>query len=983
MWAARSLAVFLATVNAAAASSSPDPLPFSRRTWLSADGLPEDFAQAIAQTPDGYLWIGSSGGLARFDGVRFTVFSSRNEPAFRDDSVYSLLVSADGSLWAGTEGGGLLRYRGGKFRTFGAAEGLTNGFVRTIYEDRDRKLWVGTDDGLFRLQGERLERVDGRGGVPNVAVHSISQDREGRLLVGGSGLLVLSNSQPAYYTSSESLADNSIRAIRQTRGGAVWIGTIAGLRRLQHGIAGNPFETPKLIRDTNVDFLAESRSGTLWIGTYGRGLIRYEDGRFARFTAPFELPHDNVLSIFEDSEGDFWVGTQGGLQRLSPSAAKTITPGAGAPQSANTVYQDPRGPMFVAALDGSLFQVARHGLTRVRLPGALASAPVRNVFRDRHDNFWIGTDGQGVFRLAGSALAHFTMNQGLVNDFIRAFCEDGEGAIWIGTDGGLSRFQNGGFRNFNTQDGLAYGSIRSLLAEQDGSLLIATDGGLSRFKDGGFRSDPLLERLRGEKIWAIHRDSRGGLWIGSHGAGLCLLKEGRIFRFTTANGLPTNRIHSILESPGGNLWMSGPGGVFSVSAADLERLAKGGTGTLAVRVYGAADGLATTQMNGGVQPAGAVSATGELWFPTTRGVVSIQPHNPAPETAPPVVIEEVLAGDRPVSLGADLRLGPGAGKLEIRYSAIRLQAPERTRFRYWLEGFEPDWTDAGQRRVAYYTNVRPGDYRFHVVAYELNDPVHASEQLLPIRWLPHFYETGWFGGLLILGFLAACWGAYQLHLRNIRKRFAAVLEERNRLAREMHDTLIQGCVGVSTLLEAASSAKSVSPSLASELLDRARQEVRTTVDEARLAVWNLRQNSPGWTGLTAEISQLAHRVGMETGIPVKVNVSGSPVAIAEEAGHSLMMLIREALQNALRHAAPTEVLVGVTFGKHEIAIDIDDNGCGFDPGVAASENHYGLLGMRERVSQLGGVIDLVSAPTRGTKVHLRVPLKPVVLSRKS
>jgi ligand-binding sensor domain-containing protein/signal transduction histidine kinase len=966
----RSLALF-----AIAAVVAAQPLPFSRRVWQSADGLPEDFAQALAQTPDGYLWIGSSGGLVRFDGIRFTVFHQQTDPAFRDDSIYSLLTSRDGTLWAGTEGGGLIRYRGGAFRGYGPAEGLTNGFVRVIYEDKDANLWVGTDDGLFRMQKDRLVRVDGRDGVPYVAVHSIWQDRDGRLLVGGSGLLVLDRRSAAYYSSSENLADNSIRTIRQTADGAVWIGTISGLRRLEHGVRGNPFATPKMIRDTNVDFLAEGQAGQLWIGTYGQGLIRYEGGRQVRFTAPATLPHNNVLSIFEDAEDDVWVGTQGGLLRLSPSAARTITTADGTPQSINTIYQDPRGPLFATALNGRLFQVSHETLQPAALPADLRTVPVRNVFRDSSGALWLGTDGQGALRLTGTAETRYTMKQGLVNDFVRAFCEDREGSIWIGTDGGLSRWRNGVFQNFNTRDGLAYGSIRALLLDRDGSLWVATDGGLSRFRDGRFPADRLLDRFRGEKVWAIYQDAFGGLWIGTHGSGLFLLKDGRLSQFTTRSGLPTGRIHFIAEGPRANLWMSGPGGIFSVARADLEELARDPSRQLAVRVYSTSDGLSTNQMNGGVQPAGALTANGEFWFPSTKGVVALRPDAPLPGSAPPVLIEQVLADDRDAPLGGDLRVGPGTGKIEVRYTAIRLRSPDRTRFKYWMESFDPEWTDAGQRRVAYYTNVPPGRYRFHVVAYELNDPRNPAERVVDLRLLPHFYETGWFLGLCLLAATAAAWGGYRLHVRNIRKRFAAVLEERTRLAREMHDTLIQGCVGVSALLEAASTAQAVSPNISNELLDRARNEVRATVDEARLAVWNLRQGSGEGASLVAAAAQLTQRIGAETGIPVKFDSSGDAFTLGADGVQSLLKLIREALHNAVRHGAPRHLSVTMSFGRRALRVEIDDDGRGFDPSTVWSKSggHYGLIGMRERVAELGGELQLCSSPGQGTKVRLSIP----------
>jgi ligand-binding sensor domain-containing protein len=835
--AAGRIITLLLLLGAASASQTPssNPIPFSRRVWQSADGLPEDFAQALARTRDGYLWIGTSGGLVRFDGVRFAVFNRENKPAFQDNSFYSLFVSQDGTLWGGTEGGGLVRYKDGRFRVFGAAEGLTNGFVRVIFEDRRRNLWVGTDRGLFRMQQETLNRVDGARNIPTLGVHSICEDRDGRLLVGGSGLLILNGDDVTYYTSSETQADNSIRTIRQTADGAIWIGTISGLRRLENGISGNPFATPKLISGVNISVLLESRRGQLWIGTYGQGLMRFQAGRIESFSAPASLPHNNVLALFDDGEDDIWVGTQGGLLRLSPSAASTITTADGVPQSINTIYQDPRGTLYVTALNGRLFQVSGQTLVPVPLPAGVKALPIRNVFRDSRGILWMGTDGQGIVRFSGHGAVRYTTKHGLVKDFVRAFCEDREGHLWIGTDSGVSRFSGGRFQNFNTESGLAYGSIRLLFLDRSGNLWIGTDGGLSQFRSGAFVADPLLERLRGHKIWAMYEDAGGGLWIGAHGAGLFLLKGGKLARFTTEHGLPSNKVHFIAEDSRGNLWLSGPSGIVEVSRRALEELAVKTTGKLAVRVYGASEGLSTNQMNGGVQPAGVLTSGGELWFPSTKGAVRIEPDRSESGGAPPVLIEQAFADDRDVPFSSGIRLAPGRGKLEIHYTAIRLRSPESIRFKYWMEDFDQEWTEAGQRRIAYYTNLPAGNYRFHVVAYEINNPRNAREQVLNIQLEPHFYQTAWFMALCLVFATAVAWGAYRLHVRNIRQRFAAVLEERNRLAREMHDTLIQGCVGVSALLEAASSAQEISPKMSTALLDSARNEVRAAVDEARLA----------------------------------------------------------------------------------------------------------------------------------------------------
>jgi ligand-binding sensor domain-containing protein/signal transduction histidine kinase len=977
---ARRAALALLLVSAAAPASSQitdtHPATFSRRVWQSADGLPEDFAQALARTHDGYLWIGTSGGLVRFDGVRFVVFNKENQPALLDDSFYTLLVSRDGALWGGTQGGGLVRHKDGRFRVFGRAEGLTNGFVRVIFEDRAGTLWVGTDRGLFRMQNESLIRVDDQNGLPSINVHSICQDRRGRLLVGGWGLLILDGKSTAYYTSAESLADNSIRTIRETSDGTVWIGTISGLRRLEHGIRGNPFRTSKLISGVNISTLLEDSQHALWVGTYGQGVMRMQSGQVARLSAPSLLPHNNVLTLFDDGEGDIWIGTLGGLLRLSPSAAITATTADGAPQSINTIYCDPGGTLFVAALNGRLFQVRDNALIPVPLPAGVSGLPIRNVFRDSLGALWIGTDGHGAVRLAGGRVTRYTMKEGLVNDFVRAFCEDRGSNIWIGTDGGLSRWTNGRFQNFNTRDGLAYGSIRLLVTDpRDGGLWIGTDGGLSKFRAGAFLAEPLLDRLRGEKIWSLYQDRAGGIWVGTHGSGLFLLKDGTLTRFTARQGLPSNKIHFIAEDARGDLWMSSPQGVFSVSRRALEELARDPSRQLAVRVYGTSEGLSTNHMNGGVQPAGVLTPAGELWFPSTKGAVRIQGDVPPVDGPPPVQIEQVLADDRSVPLAARLQLGPGDGKLEIRYTAIRLRSPDRLRFKYWMEGFDRGWTDAGERRVAHYTNLPSGDYRFHVVAYLMNDPSSAAEKVVDIRWRPHYYQTAWFVALLVLAGLAAVFGSYWFHARGVRKRFEAVLEERSRLAREMHDTLIQGCVGISAVLEAASKAQEVSPETSRALLDRACKEVRATVDEARLAVWDLRRSSTDGQGLANSVHQLAQRTSLETGIPVRFESSGPPVKLDTEAERGVLVSVREALLNACRHAAAKNIEVSMKSERRRLCVEIADNGCGFDPAAALSPGgpHYGLIGMRERVEKLGGEFSLLTSPGNGTRVRLSIP----------
>jgi ligand-binding sensor domain-containing protein/signal transduction histidine kinase len=959
-----------------AARAPASPAAYSRHIWQTNEGLPEDFVKAFAQTPDGYLWIGTSGGLVRFDGVRFVVFKAGDEPALQDDSVNVLRVTRDGALWAGTEGGGLVRYRAGAFRGFGSKDGLTNLFVRAVLEDRRGRLWVGTDGGLFRMDGERLIRFDGRNGVPALNVATITEDRAGRLLVGGGGLLVLEGATAVHYRSLETLADNSIRTIREAADGALWIGTISGLRRIPGGLRGDPFVEPRILDRTNVSCLWAGRGGEMWVGTYGDGLMRYDAQGVVRFSAPTTLPHDNVLAILEDVEENVWIGTLGGMLRLKRSAARTLTTRDGAPISINTIYEEPQGRLLIAALNGRLLQVADGVLVPVDLPQDVERLRIRNVFRDSANRLWIGTDGDGIARIEGRTVVRSTMKDGLVNDFVRAFCEDRNGRIWIGTDGGLGYWQNGTFRRFGLDSGLVYDSIRALLLDRAGTLWVATERGVSRIGLPGVVIDPRLDLLRGYKVWALHEDPDGGMWVGTKGAGLFLFKDGRLSRFTTADGLPSDKIHFIGEDRQGTLWLSGPSGVVAVSRRDLEATGNGRPQPLSLRVYGTTEGLSTSQMTGGVQSPGAITKSGEVWMASSKGAVRIVPQAPAERRPAPVIVEQVMADDRPMPVSRTITVPPGDGKLEIGYTSIRLGTPESVRFRYWMEASDRAWTNAGRRRAAYYTNLAPGRHRFHVGAYELDAPHIMTETVLEFYLQPHFYQTRAFMVLCGALLVAAGWGAYRLRLRSIQREFAAVLDERTRVAREMHDTVIQGSIGVSTLLEAASNAQAASPILSAELLERARLEIRNTVEEARQAVWNLRSGTSSGGRLIPAVSQLAHRIGLDAGIEVRVRTDGHAAPLGEAAERSIVMSIREALQNAIRHGAAKNLAVRLQFDDRQLRVEIDDDGRGFDLSQEPRDegHHYGLVGIRERIERLGGECHLTSRPGKGTQVRLRIPM---------
>jgi len=966
----------LLVLSPSAPALDDPPAGYTDRIWQMQDGLPEQTVQAFAQTKDRYLWIGTTGGLLRFDGGRLVLYDRDNTPAFTENNIFNLTVARDGTLWIATEGGGLIRYKDGVFRSFSTKDGLLNDFVRTVYQDSKGLIWIGTDDGLFRFAGERIERIDDGNGVPLVAVHAIREDSQGRLWVGGSKLLCLSGSTAQEYRLQGEGSQNRVKSIVQTRDGTLWVGTIGGLYRM---VAGS--DSFRRVKDTSgtVRFLRETSDGTLWIGTIGHGIYKYREHRFSQITAPNNLPSNTALNLFEDIENNIWIGTQAGMLRLSKTPIQAVAlPDAG-DYDAETVYQDHNGDLWIAA--ANLFRFHEGKATEIRFPG-ISGVRVRNVFRDNEGTLWIGTEGRGVFRESGTKLVHYMSKDGLVNNFVRAFLQGRDGSVWIATDEGVSRWRGGGFTNYQERDGLCYFSTRSLWEDQNGDVWIGTDRGVSHLHAGSFVKDPVTEALKNEKIWAIREDSDGGLWFGTRTGGLYRWRFGKLAHYTTAQGLASNSIYEMLEDRRGNFWISGPNGISAISRRELDIIADDPTHPLSLTLYGISDGLETTQMYGAEKPGGVVTSQGEVWFASNKGPVRVIPDQAQPSAPAPAVIDQVVADGIELPDLANISLGPDNAKIEMHYSVIQLRSQERVRFRYMLDGFDKNWTDASSRRVAYYTNLPPGRYRFRVAAFEMNNPGQISERSVEIVQRPHFYRSPWFLGCCLMLLGATVWGGHEIRIRQVHARFQAVLNERNRLAREMHDTLIQGCAGVSALLEAHSSLAETEPSDKDSLLSCARTQLRTSINEAREAVWDLRHADGSATAIGPILETMTQQVSREFGVPVEYRMAGRPFDLDQSTAHELLMVVREALHNAIRHGQPTEVQVGIDFGKNEFSVQVQDDGRGFDPATvsASSNGHYGLVGMRERVKRIGGTLALKSQAGVGTELTLHVPRKGLAVA---
>jgi diguanylate cyclase (GGDEF)-like protein len=763
----------------APAASALDPglaiTQYRHDTWNTREGLPQSSVEAILQTRDGYLWLGTQEGLARFDGITFAVFDRDNTRALKHNRVLSLYEDSGGSLWIGTEGGGLTRMQGGTFTTFDEAQGLPRGSVRAIAEDKSGTLWVGTPSGLARRQGDRFHVYRAADGLPSDAVRTIAAAPDGSVWVGTSrGLARVLNGRIERERPAGD-SHNYVLALWVDVDGTVWAGTRGGLLRLR-GDAVRRFGRRDGLPGVPVQALWRDRQGSLWIGTELGGLARLVDERASTFTTREGLANDMVLAVREDREGNLWVGMQdGGLARLAAGKFVTYSRREGlAGESVWPVFQDHSGNMWFGTSGGGLSRMGDGVIRNFTTADGLSSNSVQALAEDREGALWIGTRGGGLDRLHHGRFRNYNLADGLPGLSVSALLFDRDGALWVGTRGdGLARFADGAFVKYDSGSGLPNDTIHCLHQDRAGALWIATDGGgLVHFRDGAFEVYTTRDGLSNDIVNTLYEDREGTLWIGTYGGGLVRYRAGRFTSYTTAEGLFDNAIFHILEDDAGHLWMSCNKGIFRVSKAELEKVAAGEAELLHPVSYGTDDGMKNRECNGANQPAGFRSADGRLWFPTIQGVVTIDPANVfTNRLAPPVVIEQVSANGESQPARAGLEFEPGTESFEFRYAALSFSLPERVRFRYKLEGLDAEWVDVGPRRTAYYTRIPPGRrYRF-VVAAANEDGVWSQEGASVDFFLKqHFLTSPWFYGLCAAAALAAGGGGYGLYNRRLRAR---------------------------------------------------------------------------------------------------------------------------------------------------------------------------------------------------------------------
>ncbi|HEX8720673.1 MAG TPA: two-component regulator propeller domain-containing protein [Pyrinomonadaceae bacterium] len=977
------LSALLCGVTARALDPAADLGQLSRRAWQTEQGLPQNTVHSIAQTLDGYIWVATEEGVARFDGLGFTVFDRQNTPQLLSNDVRALLASAKGNaLWVCTDKG-LARFDAGGWVTYTARDGLAGDDVVAAYEARDGAVWVATTKGLSRLRDGAWASFTTKDGLGSDLVRTVAEDSGGALWVGtGEGLSRFEGGKFTNYSGAEGLAAGGVSAIERGADGSLWLGTDEGLSRYAEG-RFESYTTREGLPSDRVISLRADRDGSLWVGTAG-GLCRFRDGRCEGFRDTEGLSDGIILSLFEDREGSLWVGTEsGGLHQLRGKKFTTYTTREGLSSDlVKAIYEDRSGGVWVGTYGAGL-NLLRDGRSRVyTTKDGLPSNIVLALFEDAEGSLWVGTP-DGLSRFRDGRFTTYTSADGLPHDFVRSIYAGRDG-LWVGTRGGLALLKGDTFTTYTTRDGLPNDIVGTIYEDSAGALWVGTLGGLSRFAGGRFTNFTTREGLSDDVVISIHGDAEGRLLVGTNGGGLNLLRDGKFYPVTTRDGLPNDTIYRILEDGGGRLWMSCNKGVFSLSKAELDDFAAGRARAVSPVLYGTADGMPTRECSGGGHPSGWRDHEGRLWFSTIKGVATIDPaHLPVNTAPPPVVVEQVRADEEAVPAGRKVELPPGRSRFDFHYAGLSFAAPEKVRYRYKLEGFDKDWVDGGDRRVAYYTNLGPGSYRFLVVACN-NDGVWSDAPAsFAFTLRPHFYRTYWFYALCVVGAGLLAWQLYALRLRQVRARFNAVLSERNRIARELHDSLAQEILAASIQLELVSRLLNTSAAAARPHLDRARALVRSSIAEARRYVWDLRSQSLDERDLPAALAELTRRLTAGSDVQTQFRVGGTFRPLAPKVENGLLRIGQEAVNNAVRHAHARNISVELSYDASTVRLDVRDDGRGFDPAVAAdgAAGHFGIVGMRERAAELGGSVEIESEPGAGSRVAAVFPAAARVLEQ--
>ena len=954
------------------------PTQYVPTVWQTEQGLPQNSVNALLQDHDGYIWTGTYGGLARFDGERFKVFALADQPGIGSLGISSLYESRSGVLWVGTTGGGLARLDHGVLTTYTERDGLPSGFIDSIRGDAEGNVWVKTSGGLARFDGVKLEPYPNHRGKAVREFYLQARDgsmwfRYGEevLRFGADGSIATIN-----------VGKPSVFLVHETRDGSVWIAArdVYRLMRYYQGVF-SPVPLPPVggrpLADMHPEFAvtaAEDTNGELLLFTPA-GLVRTMGGRLSSAEA-LPLPSNNgelpkVRSLLVDHEGNLWVALiAAGLVRLRPAPLTAYGKSEGLSDSSfNAVFQDREGRIWLGG--DLLYWFDGHGFHLI--PGV---ADTTAIAQTREGDLWFGGYGQ-IYRWRSGALTRFEVGAFHVSGIY----EDREGTLWIGgaegnRRGGLYRFREEKLDQFPGISG-----AQNMTSDRNGGFWVMANQGLYHMRGG--RLTP-YGQTQGPPRRAVDfcQDSTGALWFTTNDGELSRLKDNRLKAITFKKAQSNGVLLRLLDDGNGSLWVSSHQNIFRLSLKELNDFADERLSSILPVSYGIAEGMRSSDCNWG-NPGIWKTTDGRIWIPTVRGVVAIDP-NAGSRLPPPVVLEEASADN--VTLARDRQTSAPAGNntFDFRFTALSFSAPEKLRFKYRLEPYDKDWVDAGRERIAHYTNMAPGRYSFHVIAANSYGIWNEEGASLGFVLRPHFYQTNWFYALCATGLLGLSWTAHQLRLRQLQRAFNMRLEERveerTRIARELHDTLLQSFQGLMFSFQAARNLLPGRTEAAIRTLDGAIRKGDEAVAEGRDAIQNLRMGSAErrLEDLLAATGQELRDAQDGNSHPAvfHVIIEGQPRTLSPLLQDEIYRIAREVLRNAFQHACASRIEAAIHYDRRLFRLRIRDDGKGIDAAVlqeGARAGHWGLPGIRERAKRIGALLKLWSESGAGTEVELTVP----------
>ncbi len=979
---------------AEALNPSLDISQYGHTAWKIRDGFTAGTAFAIAQTPDGYLWLGTEFGLFRSDGVRFVRWeppSGRPLP----DKPYSLLASRDGTLWIGTFQG-LVSWNGDKLTRYPE---LGRQFVTALLEDREGTAWAATMNGeghgrLCAIRGGATHCYGQDGAFGNF-VWSLAEDSSGALWAGAeSGLWRWKPGPPKRYAlPGVRLADLALSG-----NGQLIVGIRdGGLRqidgdKLQSFPIRSPINQKALLPDGDVDAnkLLRDRNGGLWIGTNQRGLIHVHDGRTDVFTEADGLSGNIIAGLFEDREGNIWVSTAGGLDRFREPPVATVSAKQGlSSDNTNSV---------IAATDGSVWIATLNGLTRwqngqstiFRKANGLPDDFVQSLYQDDGGHIWAFT-GHGLARFQNS---RFVAVPGIPSTEVYSITGDQAGNLWLSGNRGLSHMRDGHLVEHFAWSVLRRWQQAKVIVSDRGGIWLAfwTDGGVDYFKDGHVRASySAANGMAKGPVAGLRVDRDGAVWAATQESGVSRIKDGRITTMTTGNGLPCDTIHWITEDADRSMWMYTACGLVRIARAEMDAWIADPKRRLAMTVWDAADGVLPLGAPSYFGPAFAKTTDGRLWWVTREDIQVVDPsHLAFNKLPPPIHIERIVADHKmywqnlPGAAPSNVRLPARTRDLQIDYTALSLTAPEKVHFKYKLEGQDREWREVINDRQVQYSNLAPGTYRFRVIASNNSGIWNEDGDAVEFSIARAYYQTNWFRALCAVLVLALVWAIYQVRVRQLRHDFALALAarvaERTNIARDLHDTLLQSFQGLMLRFEIVSQLLPARPIEAKEKLESAMKQAADAITEGRDAVQGLRASTVQTNDLAQAVNSLGEELAADPAnqaVPAfRVTVEGEPRDLHPILRDEIYRIAAEALRNAFHHAKARQIEAEVRYDNQEFRLRVRDDGKGMDPAVLSGdgrEGHFGLPGMRERANAIGGKLVVWSELGAGTEVELRVP----------